>query len=145
MHRIFGLSNDVGLADLLTGKAEIEQAVRYVADKKVSVLTSGKADANPADLLSAPALEAVLDQLAERFDVVVMDSPAYLAVADSTLITTLADGVVFIVRYEKSRKEHVQAAYDQMKQAEINLIGVVANGAEQSRGYQYYRRRSARA
>lgn len=139
LHTIFNLPNEVGLVDLLSKKVVIEQAVRSLPDKKISVLTSGKLSShNPADLLSSPELLSVIKELTEKFDAVIIDTPAFLAVADSTIISTLTDGVLMVVRCDKSRKEHVQTAFQQMVDANINLVGTVANSADRNPSYAYY-------
>jgi polysaccharide biosynthesis transport protein len=138
VHLIFGIRNDVGLSSVLRKEATLEQAVQFLPDQNVHVLTSGPTPSNPADLLSSAEMTALLEKLTEQYDIVLLDTPAFLAVADSTILATLADGVVLVVRYAKSERDSVRTAQTQLEGAGADLIGVVANGAELKQSYRYY-------
>jgi polysaccharide biosynthesis transport protein len=138
VHTIFGIKNEVGLSNVLRKEVRLEQAVQYLPDQHVHVLTSGPTPSHPADLLSSSEMTALLEKLTEQYDIVLLDTPAFLAVADSTILASLADGVVLVVRYAKSERDSVRTAQSKLESAGADLIGVVANGAELKQSYRYY-------
>lgn len=141
VHSIFGIKNDVGLSNVLRKEVSVDQAVQYLPDRHIHVLTSGPTPPNPADLLSSSEMLNIIKELTKKFDVVLLDSPAYLAVADSTILATMADAVLLVVRYAKSERESVRSAKSQLQGAGADIIGVVANGAEMRPAYRYYQNR----
>ncbi|NJN19738.1 MAG: polysaccharide biosynthesis tyrosine autokinase, partial [Oscillochloris sp.] len=141
LHTIFNVENRVGLGNVLHEQATLEDAVAVSSSHNLHVIPSGSSAANPADLLSSTQFHALLQRLAERYDAVVIDSPAYLAVADANILTRLADAVLFVVRCAWSNRHSVQSAYGQMALADAPLLGVVANGTGRNRSYAYYRKR----
>jgi len=138
LHKFFKLSNEVGLGNVLGGEATLDDAIRYVDTHKVHVITSGITSSNPADLIGSNEMRALIEQLVDRFDVVLFDSPAFLAVADSAILSTMVEGVLLVVRCSKSQKEHVQSVYNQLVSGNVNLLGIVANSAERNNSYSYY-------
>jgi Mrp family chromosome partitioning ATPase len=90
-----------------------------------------------------------LTQLIERweseFDLVIVDAPPLLGITDTKLLARQADGLLLVVRMDKTSRELVQQVVTEMRTAEIPIIGVVANGASITNSkynyyYKYYRR-----
>jgi capsular exopolysaccharide synthesis family protein len=140
LHEIFHLPNDVGVSNVLKSQVEVGAALRHVPSHNLYVLPSGQLPNNPAELLGSPAAQGLWKQLGERFDLVLLDSPAFLAVTDAMLLATQADGVLFVVRYAHSNSESVRTAYTQLATVGANVIGIIANGADQNPVYQYYKK-----
>lgn len=139
LHEIFRLPNEVGLSKVLRREAELDAAISHVAGYQLFTLTSGPLPPNPAELLGSAQATELWQQLAERFDVVLLDTPALLAVTDAALLATQADGVLFVARYALSQSENVRTAYAQLDAVGAKVIGIVANGAGQNPVYQYYK------
>jgi receptor protein-tyrosine kinase len=140
LHDVFRLPNDVGLSTVLNGQADVAAATQFAVSHNLHVLTSGPLPPNPAELLSSPGTAELWRRLGEQFDVVLLDSPALLAVTDATILAKQADAVLFVVRYAISESENVRRAYGQLTAVQANVVGVVANGAGQNQVYQYYAR-----
>jgi capsular exopolysaccharide synthesis family protein len=93
LHEIFGLRNDVGLSSVLRQEAKLDQALQDCHIAGIRVLTSGPPSPDPAELLASPLMTALMQELAERFDVVFVAAPA-TAVANGLALAQRVDGVV---------------------------------------------------
>jgi non-specific protein-tyrosine kinase len=139
VHKAFGLSNDVGLSDVIQYQANLEIAVRFSNTPGVFVLTSGAPPPNPAEMLGSSRMAALVRQLSQQFDVVLLDTPALLAVTDAAMLAPTVDGVLLVVRRGQVRQEAVQATREQLGNVHARLVGLVVNGAEQDHlSYDYH-------
>jgi polysaccharide biosynthesis transport protein len=144
MHKAFGLSNDVGLSDVLQYQANLEIAVRFSNTPGVFVLTSGTLPPNPAEMVGSSHMTALIRQLAQQFDVVLLDTPALLAVTDAAVLAPAVDGVLLVVRRAQAQQEAVHATREQLANVKARLVGLVVNGVEQDHAYYYYHQTMAR-
>jgi succinoglycan biosynthesis transport protein ExoP len=138
VHKMFGLSNKVGLSSVLEGKASLEEAVQTAEIPGVHVLASGPVPANPAELISSAKMKELVAELADQYDMILLDTPSLLAVTDAAELTRAADGVVLVVERAQARQESVWAACQQLASMEANPIGVVVNRVSQDGFYLYY-------
>jgi capsular exopolysaccharide synthesis family protein len=139
-HRIFDLPNEVGLSSVLRRDATVAAALQASQFAGVRVITSGPTPPNPAELLGSSEMVAVLAELAGSFDVIVLDAPSLLAVADALVLARAVDGVVLVVGRAQARAETVRAAREELISARARSIGVVVNRAELDASHAYYRR-----
>ncbi|MFW6089997.1 MAG: polysaccharide biosynthesis tyrosine autokinase, partial [Gemmatimonadota bacterium] len=137
----FGIDRAPGLSDLLVGDGEAAEAVRSTKVENLFVLPAGKSPPNPAELLGSPRMERLLERLREKFESVVIDSPPALAVTDAAVIGAHTDGVILVVRAEKTHRDSITLAIRQLRQARADLLGVVVNDAKaDGMYYSYYRK-----
>lgn len=137
IHKKFKISNIVGLSDVIIGKEELVTAVhRY--NSNLMVLTSGKIPPNPSEMLSSKAMTTLIENLKEKFDYIILDTPPVQAVTDSQILSTKADGTILVVRAEGTKKDSVQNALSLLKKVNANVIGTVLNGVDNSRNKYYY-------
>jgi succinoglycan biosynthesis transport protein ExoP len=140
LHRIFDLSNEMGLSSMLKQDVTLDEAMQDSSIPGVQVLTSGPLPPDPAELLGSPRMTALIEQLAQQFDMVLLDTPSFLAVTDAAVLAPAVDGVVLVVGRTQAREEAVRAACQQLADVKVNSIGVVVNRAEQGGSYLYYNR-----
>lgn len=107
------------------------------------VLVSGTADA--VDLLDSARMAALLDRLRARCDIIVIDTPAFLAVTDAALLARAVDGVLLVVRRGAAHGAAVAATCEQLRHIGAGLLGVVANGTRPNRAYRYVNGQRRRA
>lgn len=138
--RYLGLVGGVGLTNVLTGAAEVEEVVQKHRDN-ITVLAAGPTPPNPGELLASKHMGAVLDKLRAENDFVLVDAPPLLPVADSTGLAVHMDGVVLSVRYGSTRKDQLRQAAAALQHVGATTLGVVLNivppKAEQAFGYGY--------
>ena len=125
VHRVFGLPNERGLSTLLTTLDPLESAVQLSSEPRLSLLPSGPVPPSPTELVASNRFRALIDQMAEKFDVVVIDSPPILGLADAPTMAALVDGVVFVVEAGRSRRGGLKAALRRLRGMRSNLIGGV--------------------
>jgi len=143
LHKIFSLPNEMGLSSVLNQQVTLDEAVQD-SFPGVWVLTSGPLPPNPAELLGSPQMAALIEQLAQQFDVVLLDTPSLLAVSDAAVLTATVDGVVLVVERAQARREAVQATLQHLADVKARCVGVVVNRAQQNGSYTYYHRKSPR-
>jgi capsular exopolysaccharide synthesis family protein len=122
------LVNGKGLATFLTGGHDIEKALRpFPPVPTLWVLPAGPTPPNPAQLLSSSAMESLLRDLRKRFKFVVIDSPPVLPVTDAMILSTLVDGVVFVVESGATVRAAVTRARKILHNVGANVLGIVLN------------------
>jgi succinoglycan biosynthesis transport protein ExoP len=138
LHKIFDLSNEIGLSSILRQEVTLDEAAQDSKIPGVQVLPSGPLPPNPAELLGSPQMTALIEQLAQQFDLVLLDTPSLLAVTDAAVLVPTVDGVVLVVGRAQARGEAVRAARQQLADVRARSVGIVVNRAEQDGDYHYY-------
>jgi capsular exopolysaccharide synthesis family protein len=126
--KIFGLSSDTGLVQVINEKATLEEAIQPSSIENLSVLSCGRRPGNPAELLSSERFHFIISQLREMFDYVILDTPPVLVVSDPATVATAADGVILTVRLRRNLKPIAMRAAQMLHSMNANMIGVVVNG-----------------
>lgn len=126
-HRRFGVTNDYGLSEVLTGQKELGQAVKKTAVEGVFMLSAGSLPPNPTELLGAAAMQELLARCATEFDYVIVDSPPVMAVNDAVVFAHMVDGVVMVVRAHHTPRTILQRAEARLLQARAHMLGVLLN------------------
>jgi capsular exopolysaccharide synthesis family protein len=135
-----GLENAVGLTNVLTGQLELGAALQPWADGLFDFLGSGPLPPNPSELLASRQMSDVLEELAARYDVVLLDAPPTLPVADAAVLTAQCHGALFIARHAKVTQDQVNAAAETLHRVSANVLGVILTMAPRSKnkgGYYY--------
>ena len=131
LHAFFGLDNDKGLSDLLQGHHSSDQnpmsMIQNTDVQRLSVLTSGPALSPDANFLQSPDLPNLLAKLEEKFDVVLIDTPPVLQVADARILGRLANGVVLVARAGQTVREAAGAACDRLVSDNARILGMILN------------------
>ncbi|WP_441649660.1 polysaccharide biosynthesis tyrosine autokinase [Cupriavidus sp. M-11] len=133
----FDQAPEPGLAELLAGRADLAAVVRPTVVSGLCLITAGATPTNPSELLMMPSLAEMLQVCKARFDLVIIDTPPVLAVADGTLVANLAGSTLLVVRADVTPASQVDEAVKRLARAEARLAGGMLNGV--------IRRRSNRA
>ncbi len=113
-------------------------------DGLFDVLASGSTAPNPSELLGSRRMADLIDSLRDAYEVVLVDAPPVLPFADVTAAGPACDGAVLIVRYAKTKYDHVRRTSDALAAVNIPVLGSVLNMARGGRspeygyGYRYY-------
>lgn len=143
LHRLFAVPNSAGLSNVLAGEIAVDAALQQVPVAGMTLLPSGPCPAQPTEQLESTAMQKLMEDLRQRYDLVILDSPALRAVADAAVLAQLVDGVLLVVELSQSRREAVFSAVQQLRSLNTRLIGVVVNHAEQESASYYYLRKQA--
>ncbi|WP_433803101.1 polysaccharide biosynthesis tyrosine autokinase [Actinomycetospora sp. CA-084318] len=123
-----GVPAGEGLSGVLAGRASLAAAVRPGPVAGLEVLASGPLPRNPYEEVESERMGAVLDEARERYDVVLVDAPPLLPVADGLALARRADAVVLVVRAGSTGAPLVRRAHEQLVTAGVTPLGVVFNG-----------------
>ncbi|MFO0935906.1 MAG: polysaccharide biosynthesis tyrosine autokinase [Gemmataceae bacterium] len=140
VHKIFHVEKpDVGLASVISGDCELSTAIRTSEIENLFLLPCGPRPQNPAELLTSPEFQSVIDQLRAQYDFVIIDTPPVLAVSDPAVVAPRVDGVLLVFRMTKKARPTAERAREQLAALGANVLGVIVNGTGQSRedGYGY--------
>lgn len=138
VHRMFGLDNDRGLTQVLLGRLTVEDALQRVERFGLDVLASGPIPPNPAELLGSPSMHRFLEEVAQRWETVVLDTPPVVGLADAALVAARADGTLLVVTVGITARDAAVAARRQLIQVGARLLGVVLNGVPPDGSSYYY-------
>jgi polysaccharide biosynthesis transport protein len=138
VHRVFDLSLGPGLSNVLAGEVKALDAVRESSAKGLFVLPAGANVANASEILDNEALSNLIEGFSKRYDLIILDCPPAMAVADTSIIANAALSVLFVVRAGSTKGDVARAAIERIKSAQAQVIGVVLNKAKVTRGSEYY-------
>jgi capsular exopolysaccharide synthesis family protein len=131
VHEKLNVPNEHGLSDVLVGLKRFEEAVQGTHHANVWVLTAGKPAPNPVGLLQGEGFRRVLSKAAERFDAIIIDTPALRSIVDGAVLARQADGAVMVISAQRSDARSVQAALSKLfALGPVKLLGAVLNGAK---------------
>lgn len=141
VHREFRLPNNEGLTSLLAnhvGKG-VDDYLHTCEVAGLAILTGGPAPPNPAELLSSDRMKQLEKALAERFDLIIYDTPPLLGFADAQILAGREDGSIFVAHFGVDMKEDIIQAAESLKMVNANILGIVYNRApEGSKEHNYY-------
>lgn len=138
VHKLFRVQRDVGLADVLEGRADLMSAVVTSSVERLSLLVAGKATINPAELLSSGQLGTLLNYARTQFDAVFVDTPPMLAVSDPAVVARYTNGVLLVVRVNKNRRAAAIRTREIVKTNNMPVLGIVVNSFSATDGGGYY-------
>ena len=138
IHRLAGGKNERGLSTLLTSSDPLESAVVAAAEPGLGMLTSGPLPPSPTELTASNRFRALIDEMADKYDAVVIDSPPILGLADAPAMSALVDGVVLVVESDRARRGALKAALRRLRAMRPVLVGAVLTKFDTSRGSNRY-------
>jgi capsular exopolysaccharide synthesis family protein len=132
VHVSLGLRPEAGLAEVLTQQVSLEQAILKIEGMNLEVLAVRGKPSNPSELLSSQRMRDLIEDVAGRYDRVVIDTPAALGVPDAKAVVELCDGVVLVVRADLTAQQDVEAALEILDRK--RMVGLILNGAHVDHG-----------
>jgi len=145
IHEEFGVQIKPGLIDYLAGKAAISEVLLKDTKSEAFVLPPGTHAPNPTDVFSSDNMQKLLRTLAGTFDLIILDSAPLLAVSDTRNLCRLADKVLFVLRWQHTRKAAAGPAVRQIINAGGNMAGILLTQTDMGRlpnytGSMYYQK-----
>jgi capsular exopolysaccharide synthesis family protein len=136
LSRFFKLEQAKGLVDFLIGAATFESVLKLQNDNKLVVIPAGSKSLNPTDVLGSERMKALVSHLRERFDYVVLDTPPVGPVVDPVIVTNLADGTIFVVKWASTPRELVETCIQQVS-SHRRVAGIALNSVKQDHARKY--------
>jgi len=139
IHKTLGMGPRSGLSNVLTGSISLDQVIsRPSILPNLQVLPAGTPPPNPAELLASPHMRDVLEQLRDRYDHIVVDTPPSLSVTDAVVLSQRADAVVLVIRSGQTTKQALRRARDILARVNARVVGVLLNAVDLSSPDYYY-------
>lgn len=141
IHKKMKLANKVGLSSALAGFVTIDEALNPI-NKSLDVLTSGPIPPNPSEMLSSDAMKVLLDDLQEKYDYIILDTPPINIVSDALVVAPITSGLIFVVKENLTVYEEIKKALTAIELTNVKLLGAVINdaGAYENNNYNKYSR-----
>ncbi|WP_436762427.1 polysaccharide biosynthesis tyrosine autokinase [Streptosporangium sp. V21-05] len=122
-----GIEGTTGLTDVLIGKVRLNEVIQVWGEPGMSVLPSGQIPPNPSELLGSDGMREVLARLTETYDMVIIDAPPLLPMADAATLGALCDGALLVTRHGRTRREHMVRATELLASVNARVVGTVLN------------------
>ncbi|WP_422385460.1 polysaccharide biosynthesis tyrosine autokinase [Oceanicaulis alexandrii] len=119
-----------GLLEILSGAAKLDDVIVKDAETDLDILPVAQTTFTPRDVFGSTAFETMLEQLRERYDLIILDTAPVLAVADTRAIVSKVDGVLLAVRWKKSAIGIVRKALHEVQASKANVLGVILNNVD---------------
>jgi len=138
VHKILGVSNSVGLTNVLLGKTKLEDAIQTTPQKGLDVLPSGKLPSSAMGILNSPQMKELVEDVRKRYDFVFFDSPPIMGVSDASILTSMMDMTLLVIQYRKYPQAMTIRARQMIDKVGGRLLGVVMNNISISQDAYYY-------
>jgi capsular exopolysaccharide synthesis family protein len=125
LNRYFSTEHRRGLTDVLTGQNSLNEVIAETDIPNISIIASGASTYSPSELLGSKRMYALLGELKEMYDIVLIESSPVLSVTDSQVLSAMCDGVVVVVAGGKVKREEGKKALSQLEYVKAQVLGVV--------------------
>ncbi len=137
-HKLLKMDNEAGLADVLAGQVECQDAIRATAAQNLFLMSSGTTPPNPAELLGSKKMQESLQQLRQEYEFIFVDSSPVMAVSDAIYLSAMVDGTLLVVN-RKTPKPLVRKARTRLDTPHSKILGILLNQVDaRNDGYAYY-------
>jgi len=139
VNKLFNVSNAFGLVNQVVGKVDLSKVIKVSSVNNLYVLPSGPKPPNPNEILMSNQIELLIDKAASAFDIVLIDSPPLLSVADSLTLARCVDGIVIIAASKGTKKEDLVKSVRNIEKINKPIIGVILTKVKmKNKKYYYY-------
>ena len=142
--KTFGIERSPGLTDFLLDELPLAKCICQCEQTNLSILASGSRTSEPSELLESERLADMIDEARREFDVIFIDTPPVLAVADPAIVALNVDSCLLAIRVEKNNRTLVERSAEVLREQSTPIDGVIVNSADSLGGgygyasYNYY-------
>lgn len=139
-HRLFRVAPAAGISEALTGQAAAQELIVDTGVPGVSLLACGAMPPNPAELLSTPALDALLAEMTGRYDSILVDAPPILGLTDAPLLAAKTQATVLVVEWGRNHHGGLRVAVERLRRAGGSIVGAILTKQQgRAQDYDYHR------
>jgi len=143
VHKNFSLENDRGLSSVLVGECSMEEAAQKTVHdiniiENLDILPAGPTPPNPTELLESGSMRKLLETLRDQYDRIIIDTPPVLFVSDASILSTLVDGTILVVRANTHTRAHAIRARKQLNKVKARIVGGILNNVRVTRFGHHY-------
>ena len=136
-HRLFKLQNK-GLSNCIVTGKDVLEIVQSSGTPGLDILTSGPVAPNPSEILASVRMKEVINELREKYDYVLIDTPPVLPVTDALIVSSIVDGTILLTAWNQITPAMAKEAKNRLEQAGAKIIGAIMNKVEvAAKGYGY--------
>lgn len=132
-----GSHRRIGLSNYLAKQIEWKEAVRETSVPYLNLLSAGQGVKNGPELISSKRMLQFIKDVKQEYDRVIIDSPPMLPVTDATILSSIVDGVILVVRTGKTKRTGLKRSIELLMRARSQFLGVVMSGIKESESYEY--------
>ena len=136
-HKLFGINNDNGLSDLLSGKIKVSEALKKLSKLNFDYISRGMSPPNPAELLMHKNFNELMNWASSNYDIVILDTPPILAVTDAAIIGGYVGTTLLVARFELNTPKEIEVSVKRFEQSGVQIKGCILNGI-QKKASSYY-------
>jgi capsular exopolysaccharide synthesis family protein len=141
LHKAFEIENKIGLSNILAGLSSAGDAIYKTPVENLHFMASGTLPPNPAELMLNGRFEELLEKAKEKFDLIIVDGPPILGLADAIIIANLVEKLLVVIEAGSTPRNMATAAMKRLKSSGIKPLGVIFNKMKNDPlgyGYDYY-------
>lgn len=139
VHRQVGTENVKGLSDLLSDRAQLDNVLQREVMPRLDVITAGPQPPNPTELLGGLRWDQLLETLSDNYDMVVIDAPPVMGLADAPLLASRVAAAVFVIEANRAHHGQAKLALRRLQSVRANVLGVVLTKFDAKQlGYRSY-------
>ena len=138
-HKIFGIPNTIGLAEILGGFCKVGEGVQQQVYPNLDIITAGQVPPNPSELLGSQNMQRLIEAVNSSFDYIFIDSPPVNIVTDALVLAKYAAGLIMCTRYRQSTHDEVRRAVASVEFANAKILGMIVCDVKDTGGG-YYRK-----
>lgn len=130
VHQLLAIKSAAGLSDILVSDAALESTLCQTRIHNLTVLPRGEIPRNPSELLSSKKMRGLLEELKSKFDYIILDSPPIMPLTDACVLSSQADGVIFIVQAHRTPRRVVKQARNMLEHVHARILGYILTQTE---------------
>ena len=138
IHSVFGTLNSIGVTTILAEEAKPEDAIKKTDIEGLSLLTSGPVPPDPGRMVESAKMARLIKNLAQQYDIVILDSPPILVANDAIVLAGYVDTSILILESGKITRRALSQAEELLKRANIQPVGAILNKSKIEKGSYYY-------
>ncbi|WMJ83508.1 CpsD/CapB family tyrosine-protein kinase [Oscillospiraceae bacterium LTW-04] len=138
-HKIFGISNTIGLAEILGGFCKVGDGVQEQVHPNLDIITAGQVPPNPSELLGSQNMQKLIEIVSKNYSYIFIDSPPVNIVTDALVLAKYAAGLIMCTRYRQSTHDEVRRAVASVEFANAKILGMIVCDVRDT-GSSYYRK-----
>lgn len=136
--KYLGIKSEAGFSDLITNGTNIDDTLLNIGIENLTILPAGKAPHNPAEVLGSSKVSNLISQLKVKYDYIIFDTPPAIPVTDAGILGAQADGVIMVIKANKTQRGVVEHGLGLLKQAHAKVLGhILTNVQYHIPGYIY--------
>jgi capsular exopolysaccharide synthesis family protein len=131
----FNLTNEVGIVNYLIKQKNVDEIINHTHIPFLDVIISGPIPPNPAEMIMSDRMKDLIDELKQKYDYIILDTPPVGIVSDALELAQYSDVVLYIVRQNFTKKEMITSLNNRVKRGELNNTSIILNGFENKAKY----------